>query len=62
MDIDPQGNSRDIGSELELIVGIEEWQKLELELVLSRFKAGRAFTGEKGEVANKLSFELSYRL
>ena len=60
MDIDPQGNSRDIGSELELIVGIEEWQKL--ELVLSRFKAGRAFTGEKGEVANKLSFELSYRL
>lgn len=60
MDIDPQGNSRDIGSELELIVGIEEWQKL--ELVLSRFEAGRAFTGEKGEVANKLSFELSYRL
>ena len=60
MDIDPQGNSRDIGSELELIVGIVEWQKL--ELVLSRFEAGRAFTGEKGEVANKLSFELSYRL
>ena len=61
LNIDPQGNSRDIGSELDLVVGIEEWEKLELELVLSRFRAGRAFAEEEGEVANKLSFEISYR-
>lgn len=61
LDIDPLGNSAEIGSELDLVVGIDEWEKLELELVLSRFRAGRAFAGEEGEMASKLSFELSYR-
>ena len=59
--IDPQGDNREIGSELDLIVGIEEWIKLELELVISRFKAGDAFGSLKGETASKWSLELSYR-
>jgi len=61
LDIDPQGDNREIGSELDLIVGIEEWKKLELELVISRFKAGDAFGSLKGETASKWSLELSYR-
>lgn len=61
LDIDPLGNSKRIGSELDIIVGIEEWKHLDFELVLSRFRAGQAFGGLKGEVASKLSIELSYR-
>lgn len=61
LDLNPEGGSTEIGSELDLIVGVEEWKNLELELVLARFKAGDAFGGLKGEVASKLSLELSYR-
>ncbi|MDH3219889.1 MAG: alginate export family protein [Gammaproteobacteria bacterium] len=60
LDIDPLGNSRQIGAELDLIVGIEEWKQLEIDLVLSRFRAGRAFGNLDGEVASRLSFELTY--
>ena len=57
----PDGNNTEIGTELDLILGIEEWKNLEFDLVFSRFKAGDAFNGFKGETAFKLNLDLSYR-
>ncbi|NCF36170.1 MAG: alginate export family protein [Gammaproteobacteria bacterium] len=60
LDIDPLGNDDDIGSELDLIVGMEDWKSLAVELVISRFRAGKAFGELDGETASKFSFELDY--
>ena len=61
LDLDPAGIDTRIGSELDLIIGIEEWERVELELVAAFFKAGSAFTGLKGKVSTSLSIEISYR-
>ncbi len=58
---DPLGNKKEIGSEVNLIIGVEEWENLEIDLVISRFKAGQAFGSLEGETASKWSLELSYR-
>ncbi len=61
LDVDPTGDSKDLGSELDLIVGIEEWERLEMELVWSRFTAGKAYGPLKGDKASLWTFEVSYR-
>ncbi|MEN8182272.1 MAG: alginate export family protein [Myxococcota bacterium] len=48
---DPDGRRRSIGHELDLIVGIEEWERVRLELVGAAFRAGAAFDDERGELA-----------
>ena len=60
LDIDPQGINKEIGSELDLVVGIEESKKFEIELVLSRFRAGQAFGNQSGEAASKVRLKLDY--
>ena len=61
LDFDPQGSATDIGSEINLVLGIEEVSNWELEMVASRFRAGAAFGDREGETASKLVFEVSYR-
>ena len=39
---------RDVGEELDLVLAIEEWERLEFELILSTFRAGEAFGAERG--------------
>jgi hypothetical protein len=39
----PAGRRRGIGHELDLVIGIEEWEHVEIELVGSAFRAGPAF-------------------
>lgn len=58
--IDPNGISRDIGNELDIVLGLEEWKHLEMELVLGLFKAGNAFGDNAGDTAKTAIFKLKY--
>ena len=40
----PSGESRDIGNALDLIIGIEDFRPVEMEIVFSYFHPGAAFT------------------
>ena len=48
MRTDPSGLSTDIGSEIDLIIGFEEWDHLELEFVGGVFLPGEAYIGATG--------------
>lgn len=58
IDLDPNGEDEDIGAELDLVIGIEEFENLTAELVLSRFEAGDAFGEFSGDSAHKAKLEL----
>lgn len=58
--IRPNGQSRDIGSELDIVLGLEEWKHLELELVAGIFRAGDAFGAQSGDLASTVIFKLNY--
>ena len=51
IDFDPLGHRRNIGHELDLVLGLEEWTHLEIEAVASVFRAGSAFGPQSGETA-----------
>jgi len=56
----PNGDSRDIGQELDLVMGLEEWRHLELEWVFGVFWAGSAFGELKGKTALTSILKLNY--
>ena len=60
LEIDPTGSSRDLGSEIDLVLTIEAYDGLELILVAAEFDAGRAYGASRGETSRFVSFELSY--
>ncbi|MGI9431020.1 MAG: alginate export family protein [Myxococcota bacterium] len=47
----PNGLDREVGQELDLILGIEEWRAFEIKLVGGVFRAGEAFAPDDGEFA-----------
>jgi hypothetical protein len=49
IDLPLTGRHRDLGHELDLVLALEEWERFELDLVGSAFRAGRAFGAERGE-------------
>ena len=50
---DPDGNHRAIGQEWDLILGVEEWKHVRLELIGGIFRAGKAFGPIPGGTAGK---------
>lgn len=48
LELNLTGERRDLGSELDLILALEEWQRIEFELSLAAFRAGRAFGAQAG--------------
>lgn len=56
----PLGDDNSIGQEWNIVVGIEEWKHVELELVGAVFRAGNAFDSLSGETAGYLSFGFTY--
>lgn len=58
--VDPNtnGRSHDIGHEIDVVVGIEEWQNWEFEFVSAYFMPGDAF--DEKDNAWQLSFKLNY--
>ena len=57
---DPSGLNGDIGQELDLIIGLEEWEQVELELVNTWFWAGDAFGSQSGQLAFNTIFKFNY--
>ncbi len=51
---------RDIGQEIDLLVGLEEWDRLEFEIVAGLFRAGDAYGAESGEVASNVVVKVTY--
>ena len=60
IDLDPEGDSKDIGEELDLIFGFEEWEDFEIEIIGSVFKAGDAYGDQSGEKAYSILFNFTY--
>ncbi|MFP6654271.1 MAG: alginate export family protein [Myxococcota bacterium] len=54
------GSNPDLGHEIDLIVGLEEWEHIEIELIGSVFRAGSAFDSDKGEIAGLGIFKVNY--
>ncbi len=42
------GEHRDLGQAFDLVLALEEWERLEFEVIGSAFRAGRAFGAERG--------------
>ncbi len=60
LSIEPNGNSRDIGTEVDLVFGWRAAPRLKLTAVLGRFIAGRAFEGNAD--ATLMELEIRYNL
>jgi hypothetical protein len=43
------GDSRDLGDEIDLVLALEEWERLEFEFVAAAFRAGQAFGDQRGD-------------
>jgi len=48
IEADLSGRSRDVGHEVDVVLALEEWERLEFEFVASAFRAGRAFAPDDG--------------
>ncbi len=44
----PNGQHRDLGNGIDLVLALEEWEQLEFEFTAGGFRAGRAFGIERG--------------
>jgi hypothetical protein len=60
IEVDPTGLSSDLGKEIDLIVTIEAYDRLELVLIAAQFEAGKAYGVNDGETSNFISIELEY--
>ncbi|MEW6325418.1 MAG: alginate export family protein [Nitrospirota bacterium] len=58
IDAAPDGRSRALGSEIDLVAGFEEFHHFESKLVLGYFIPGKAFPG--GDNSALINFELQY--
>ena len=60
LDADPTGTNRFIGDELDIVLGIEEWEHWEIELVGAIFWAGDAYGSLADKTAKNLIFKINY--
>jgi hypothetical protein len=42
------GKQRELGTEIDFVLALEEWERLEFEFIASAFRAARAFGKEEG--------------
>jgi len=54
----PNGRSRDLGQEMDLVMNFREWKRLELELTGAVFDPGSAF--DKRDLAYSIFFDVNY--
>ena len=47
LDPDLTGHSRDLGQEIDLVLALEDWERLEIELIGSLFRPGNAFADDR---------------
>jgi hypothetical protein len=56
-----EGTRRDIGQEWDLIIILEKWENLEIEISCAIFRPGSAYGSLPGENAYYTAFEMVYR-
>ncbi|MCP5178354.1 MAG: alginate export family protein [Pseudomonadales bacterium] len=54
------GRSTDIGTAVDLVIGIEEWRQFEVELVVGGFRSGDAFGRFAGNTAFNVTLSLDF--
>ena len=57
---DPNGDSRDIGKELDIVLGIRENKRWEFALIGAQFRGGQAFSQQPNRIARLFLLELTY--
>ncbi len=60
IEADLSGLSRDLGSEIDLVVTIEAYDGVELILVAAEFEAGKAYGSNEGDTSSYFSVEFNY--
>jgi hypothetical protein len=60
IDIEPTGESKDIGEEISVVAEFRNWEDVEIDVIAGSFKAGSAYGAAAGERANRLFFKLIY--
>ncbi|MEJ2445236.1 MAG: alginate export family protein [Exilibacterium sp.] len=60
LDSYPSGEDSDIGEEMDLIIGLEEWVHWELEFIAAVFKAGDAYDLSSDELVKSIYFKINY--
>jgi len=60
IDIDPDGIDTDIGKEIDIILGVQEWVHLEYGFTAAFFKAGDTFSSDSSEITTSLQFYFNY--
>lgn len=58
--IRPNGQQKDIGEEIDIVLSVEEWDQVELEFVGSAFRAGDAFSDREGDRSYFLGAKVNY--
>ena len=56
----PLGLSPDIGREMDIVVGLEEWRHIEIEMIGAFFQSGDAFGALSGNLASIFVFKMDY--
>lgn len=56
----PAGRKKSIGHEIDLVVGIEEWEHIEIELVGAAFRAGSAYGDDIANDVEAIEGDWSY--
>lgn len=56
---DPQGSSKALGREVDLLLAVREWKHVELTLKASRFKPGAAFAADERNAARAVEFGIA---
>ncbi len=60
LDVDPDGTSRDLGSEIDLVLTITPADGLEVIVTAAEFDAGKAYSVYPDDSASYLNIELVY--
>lgn len=60
LDVELDGRNRDLGQEIDLVLDLEEWTRLELHFAVSGFRAGRAFGADSGNWAYGGGLRVNY--
>ena len=60
IEADPSGTSRDLGTELDLVLSLEHEDTLELYVTYARFKAGKAYDSAPDKSSRFIGVDISY--
>jgi alginate production protein len=60
LDVDPAGERRALGQEWDVVLGLQEWKHVDIELFGSLFRAGPAYGEFSGRTALSVFFEIDY--